>query len=536
MDTGTLNFAWSQALTAGLFAAGCRHAVLSPGSRSTPLALALLRQTGLTTRVAVDERSAAFFALGIAKASQRPVIVLATSGTAPANWLPAVIEASQGGHPLILISADRPPELYGVGANQTIDQIKLFGDHVRAAHALGAPSAGFEAAYLHRLAARLVEQACGPLPGPVHVNQPFHEPLIPTVDALPEAKTPEIRIARPLPPAPEPTVIAQLARQIAGRPGAIVVGELPPTPSLDAALGALADTLACPLLIEPLSGLRFGPAPLPHACTRYAHWSGTLARRPEWVLRLGAWPVTRALQQWVAQVPEHILIEPQARWSDPAHRLNHLLRSDLVLTCRALAQAMLEQSLPPGPADWLADVLAAEAEAPPLGTAWPIPVLLEALSADCALFVGNSLAIRQLDLHGARSAQPCRVYGNRGASGIDGNIATAAGLAAVHGQAVALLGDLTTQHDLGSLALAATQNLVILTVNNGGGGIFDFLPQAALPEFERGWRTPQTIDFAHAAAAFGLDYARADTPDSLAAALQNRTRAGGAHLVECRIG
>ncbi len=182
IDTGTLNFLWSQALVAGFVAAGCEHAVLSPGSRSTPLALAMLRQPGLHCSVAVNERSAAFFALGIAKASRRPVMLLATSGTAPANWLPAVIEASQSAVPLILISADRPPELQGCGANQTIDQIGLFGSHVRGSHPLGAPHPDFDPAWLHRLAARVVEQASWPHPGPVHVNQPFREPLLPAVE------------------------------------------------------------------------------------------------------------------------------------------------------------------------------------------------------------------------------------------------------------------------------------------------------------------------------------------------------------------
>ena len=166
IDTGTLNFLWSQAMVAGFAAAGVTHAVISPGSRSTPLALSILRQPAMDCTVAVDERSAAFFALGIAQASRRPVVLLATSGTAPANWLPAVIEASQSAVPLILISADRPPELQGCGANQTIDQIGLFGSHVRGSHPLGAPHPEFDPAWLHRLAARVVEQASWPHPGP----------------------------------------------------------------------------------------------------------------------------------------------------------------------------------------------------------------------------------------------------------------------------------------------------------------------------------------------------------------------------------
>ncbi len=231
--------------------------MISPGSRSTPLALAMLRQPAVHCTVAVDERSAAFFALGIAKASRRPVVLLATSGTAPANWLPAVIEASQSGVPLILISADRPPELQGCGANQTIDQIGLFGSHVRGSHPLGAPHPDFDPAWLHRLAARVVEQASWPHPGPVHVNQPFREPLLPAVDVPASALPASIVVSHPELPA-EPSAIARLAESIGGRRGVIVCGELPTKMGLAEALTALADHLACPILAEPLSGLRFG--------------------------------------------------------------------------------------------------------------------------------------------------------------------------------------------------------------------------------------------------------------------------------------
>ena len=190
-DTGSLNLHWSQALIAGFIAAGVTDAVISPGSRSTPLALAMLRQPRLRCQVAIDERSAAFFALGMAKVQRHPVLLLATSGTAPANWLPAIIEAGQAGVPLIAISADRPPELQNCGANQTVNQTGMFAPYARAAHALGTPHAGFDPGYLHRLATQVCEQATWPHPGPVHINQPFREPLLPAApgsdDAVPTA-------------------------------------------------------------------------------------------------------------------------------------------------------------------------------------------------------------------------------------------------------------------------------------------------------------------------------------------------------------
>ena len=199
---------------------------------------------------------------------------------------------------------------------------------------------------------------------------------------------------------------------------------------------------------------------------------------------------------------------------------------------QAKGQALLAAAPAAGTADWPAAFAELDATATPDAGAAHIPALLAELPAGCALFVGNSLAIRQLDSESGSGDKPLTVYGNRGASGIDGNISTALGIAAHHGRVVALLGDLTTQHDLGGLALAAGRDAVIVTVNNGGGGIFDLLPQAALPEFERGWRTPQQISFEHAAATFGLGYARAGDADGLHLALRQAFAAGGPHLIE----
>ncbi|PKO85953.1 MAG: 2-succinyl-5-enolpyruvyl-6-hydroxy-3-cyclohexene-1-carboxylic-acid synthase [Betaproteobacteria bacterium HGW-Betaproteobacteria-12] len=531
-DTGTLNFLWSQALVAGFAAAGATHAVLSPGSRSTPLALALLRQPQLQCTVAIDERSAAFFALGLAKASRRPVLLLATSGTAPANWLPAVIEASQAGVPLILLSADRPPELQGCGANQTIEQIGLFGAHVRASHALGTPATDFAPGWLHRLAARIFEQSQWPHPGPVHVNQPFREPLVPAGELPAVERLPAIHVAQPQ-LQPDPAAVDQLAAAIAGRPGAIVCGELPATPGLAEALAALAARLNCPLLAEPLSGLRFGAHDRSHLCVRYNRWLAepTVAGRlrPEWVLRFGAFPVTRRLQDYLASATSvHALVEPWPRWSDPSHHLTHLLRADPLAAC----QALLAAAPAVAPESWRPAFVDCEHSVRPDASAGHIPALLAELPAGTPLFVGNSLAIRQLERESGSGDKPLHFYGNRGASGIDGNISTALGIAAIHGRVVALLGDLTVQHDLGGLALAAGRDAVIVTVNNGGGGIFDLLPQAGLPEFEQAWRTPQQISFEHAAATFGLGYAQVTDNEGLRHALHRAIARGGPQLIE----
>lgn len=529
-DTGRLNLQWSHELIRGFVASGVRHAVISPGARSTPLTLAALRQDGLRCHVAVDERSAAFFALGLAKASQVPALLIATSGSAPAHWLPAIIEASQAGVPLIALSADRPPELHACGANQSIEQRMLFGAHVRQFFDPGAPFASFEAGWLHRLALQAFDIACWPHPGPVHINLPFREPLFDDSPLPVPAAAPSCRVEHPR-LSPAPSAVAALAQVLSSGPGVIVCGECPASPGLPEAIVALAERLRCPIIAEALSGLRFGPHDRQYTCVNYANWLDDAdfvqRHRPAWVLRFGTWPTSRKLQAWLAQIPTQLLIDPWPRRNDPQHRVHQLLHADLVDTCHAL----LDQSLTPQPTHWreafrLRDG-AARADVP-----WHIAALLAQLPDDTALFIGNSLAIRQFDAASGCNDRRIRCYGNRGASGIDGNIATTIGLAEIHGRAVALIGDLTCQHDLGSLALATGRDVVIVTVNNGGGGIFDLLPQSTLPEFQVGWRTPQQVRFDHAAATFGLNYRPAKDEETLREAFLLALKTGGPWLIE----
>ncbi|HJW26460.1 MAG TPA: 2-succinyl-5-enolpyruvyl-6-hydroxy-3-cyclohexene-1-carboxylic-acid synthase [Rhodocyclaceae bacterium] len=541
MDNGSLNFLWSQALVGGFAAAGVHHAVISPGSRSTPLALALLRTPQIASHVVVDERSAAFFALGIAKASGRPALLLATSGSAPANWLPAVIEASRAAVPLILLSADRPPELQGCGANQTVDQIHLFGAHVRASHALGTPEPGFDPAYLYRLAARVGEQASWPLPGPVHVNLPFREPLLPAGDPAPAPKLPPIRLERSR-CLPADAAMAALAESLAGRRGIIVCGEADYPAGFAAGVAALAANLDCPILAEPLSNLRFGGHDRSRILCRYDGWlrNGEIAAglRPDWVLRFGAFPVPRSLQGFSQAGERIVLVDPLPQWNDPAHAVTDVVRADPLAVCEALCR----QPLQAAPPDWMAAFRQAEAAAaaalPATGPGFEgtlIPALLATLPAGCQVFVGNSMLIRDLDTFGGGGERPLRFHGNRGVSGIDGNVSTALGIAAARGRVVALLGDLTCQHDLGGLAAARGLDAVLVVFNNGGGGIFGYLPQAGLPEFEQGWLTPQAVDFSAAAAAFGLGYARVADVPGLAGALGAALETGGPHVLEVTV-
>ena len=555
-DSGLLNLRWAQSLVDALAAAGLRDVVLSPGSRSSPLALAFLRQPAIRCQVILDERSAAFCALGMAKATRQPAALLCTSGSAPANWFPALIEADLGAVPLLLLSADRPPELLGWGANQTIDQQQLFGKHVRSFYAPPLPASDFSTAYLQRLAARAIADSRWPLPGPVHLNLAFREPLLPAGDLLAThaaaACPAAISVVAPL-LLPEPQGIADTLAEISARPGAIVCGGADYPPGFADAVSALAAQLDCPIFAEALSNLRFGAHDRSRLCVRYEGFlrqaSSLAAARPEWLLRFGAFPLTRRLQDWLRAVAPavQVVITADSRWPDPQHAASRLLQADPVQICRALLAADGK----PAPAGWRAAFAHAEARAEAVASApfatvaraaeaseifegTLIPALLDSLPAGHRVFCGNSLAIRDLDAFSGSSDKPLRFFANRGASGIDGNLSTALGIAS-DGPCVALVGDLTAQHDLSALAAAGGRDVVVVVLNNGGGGIFDYLPVAALPEFERGWLTPQRVDLVAAAQSFGVVGERVRSLAEFTLSVERALQRGGATLIEVPI-
>lgn len=542
MDTGTLNTHWSLALIDGLARSGVDRFVVSPGSRSTPLALAIDRHPAVKAWVVLDERAAAFFALGLAKADGRPVGVLATSGSAPAHWHPAVIEADLGKIPLVLLSADRPPEHLDCGANQTADQIKLFGTAVRAFHALPPPDET-SLDHLAALAARLTDRARWPLPGPVHINAPFREPL------LPQAPVPAIGRHGPAhahyPLAhPDPDTIAHLAERMSGRSGAIVCGWDRYPPDFAEAVTRLAEASAAPILADPLSDLRCGPHDRSRILARYDAFLGRRRFRaqPQWVLRFGALPVSKNLMLWLDGLsPErHMVVEAHGRWPDPLHRTSDVIHADPALLARALAEAVA-----PAPEEWLAAFATEEARIAALAAPRPveaavITALREALPPGAILLAGNSLPVRDLDSFLEASPRRLRIEGNRGASGIDGTIATAAGLAAAMDGAVpvaALLGDLAFVHDMGALATLGGLDVTLVVLDNGGGAIFEQLSQARLdrPTFERYWLTPSGVDIGDLARAHKIAHRRLDDPATFRPALAEAVSQGGPHVVEISI-
>jgi 2-succinyl-5-enolpyruvyl-6-hydroxy-3-cyclohexene-1-carboxylate synthase len=546
-DRGAVNLRWADALIAGLASAGVEQAVISPGARSTPLVLACDRHPRIQTRTLLDERSAAFFALGLAQSKGTPVILIATSGSAPAHWYPAVIEASHARTPLILLSGDRPPEAHGWGANQTTDQTRLFGSQVRAFHDPGTPGDTPNAtAFIHALGIRAATESRWPRPGPVHINLPFREPLIPEQWPAPPG-TAEIHPITPptlpqLPPPPEQ--LERIARSISGRPGLIVCGPGRFDDWFLRQVTRLARVIDAPLLADPLSGLRFGPHDRERVVTRYdaflrsAGHPGGAPTEPAWVIRLGAPPVSRAVTDYLerSRAPL-ILCDPTGGWPDPDFFTTEMVRADPAGLCQALADLTPR----PAPGQWAARFLELERRAAPDEVAnsgsYPVEAqiirqLLSCLPAGSLLFSGNSLPIRQLDSWSGSGETPLRIVANRGVSGIDGNVSTLLGLAASGNRVVGLLGDLALCHDMNGLLAAPGLDAVIVLLNNAGGGIFGYLPQARLDSFERYWLAPIGLDFEQLACLHNLDFHRTTGAAGFRPALEQALATPGVSLIE----
>jgi 2-succinyl-5-enolpyruvyl-6-hydroxy-3-cyclohexene-1-carboxylate synthase len=528
------------ALLDGLAASGLTEAVVSPGSRSTPLALAAARCTGLRVHVAIDERSAAFFALGLARATGRPPVLIATSGSAPAHWLAAAIEASEDEQPLLMLSADRPEELLNCGANQATAQGRLFEAHARALFSLPADATVSHARDIGRRAAA----ACGwPRRGPVHINVAFREPLVaadPSACASWSPRTKTMHMAARI--MPDLEAIAAWAARLGGRRGAILAGRLPPGDPAAAAVATLAQALDCAVIADPLSGLRNGQDPgtrvltTASACLRDA-----AAPVPDWLIRVGLPPVSRPVEEWAARCSDTLLLARTPSWSDPLRSARTVLLGDPAASLTALAAAVSRAGLRAAEWNWLDEHDAAARKAlaalrPPPAEAELVQAISAAAPSDTPVFVGNSLVVRDFDSFLPCRAEPLALYANRGVSGIDGNLSTAAGIVAGTGRpGLAVLGDLALFHDLNALSLCRDRPLVVVVINNGGGAIFGQLPQAGLPEFERLWLTPSGLDLVRAAALFDLEFARLTPGKDMAGVLRGALAAGRSMLIELRV-
>ena len=552
MDATNRNTALATAMVDELARCGLRHAVLSPGSRSTPLALALWREPRIDVSVIVDERSAGFFALGAAQATRTPVAALCTSGTAAANLHPAICEADESAVPLITLTADRPPELRGIGAGQTIDQLKLYGSAVRWFCEVGSHDADDEGLLHFRSAAcRGFWTAAGdPRPGPVHLNVPWRDPLGPEPRDGDVTASSALAIhgrdgGRPLttvPPAPplpaEPLIEALFERVRAAPRGLIVAGRMA-APGAAEAIASLADAAGYPIVAEPTSQLRFGrhdrglvvAAYEPVARVRPAELE------PELVLRFGELPTCKPLRQWLGSLEDgaQLVIDPLHGWNEPTRIAGAIVRAHVEPLCLALAERLGDRRADRSwSRSWLDAGAAAEraiaGELERLDSPSE-PGLQRALAGAYRdgelVYTASSMPIRDQEAFLPVGDADVVFLANRGANGIDGLISSGIGAAHASGRpAVIVTGDLGLLHDLGALAsLAGLETPVrIVVINNDGGAIFEFLPQADQldrDEFEALLGTPRAIECERAAALFGIAYRRleglSELPDALAA-------------------
>ncbi len=532
---------WATTFVHALAASGLDAVCICPGSRSTPLTLAFAAHPDVRVFVHLDERSAGFFALGRALATGKPVAVVCTSGTAVANFYPAIIEANMSHVPLLILTADRPAELRHSGANQTIDQTKIFGDHVLWAIDMDVPHASAPEVSLRNVAqtaARAYATANGLRPGPVHLNFPFRKPLEPSNQPSnqPLNQSISVSIAQHAQGqiAPSAAQVAQLQSWVAQYAnGVIVCGPRCPGGDFPERVAAFAQATGYPILADPLSGVRFGPWVGKSVLGGYESWltqnQEPSGPAPDILIRLGQVPTSK----WLNAYLDHI--EPAVRlhvrhngvWADDGQRTTHFWQcaeGDLLRQVSTVKRQLLVNHA------WLATERQTwEAMArffdEHFFDATAVSLLLQTLPENSNLVMGNSLPIRHLDQFGRPMTKRLHVFGNRGASGIDGNISTAVGIASASPDrpTVLVTGDVTFYHDLnGLLAINHNQiqNVSIVLLNNGGGGIFNRLPIANFePAFTRLFKTPHQLDFAHAAALFGLAHTRVHGRGQLQTAL-----------------
>jgi 2-succinyl-5-enolpyruvyl-6-hydroxy-3-cyclohexene-1-carboxylate synthase len=511
---------------------GVTHAVVAPGSRSTPLALALVADARLAVEVVLDERSAAYTALGLGLATGRPAVLVCTSGTAATHFHGAVVEADLAGVPLLVCTADRPPELQGVGAPQTIDQRHLYGAAVRAYLEPGVPDEAGAPSW-RSVAARAFAAATGHPPGPVQLDLAFRDPLVGRPGPLPPGR------AATGPPAPVAEPVAAPWPGLAGRSGVILAGEGIEDP---AGVAALAETSGWPVLADHRSGCRDGRTGIGHFDGLLRHDAFAAAERPEVVLSLGAPLASKFLSQWlVAAGPERVVVDRYGRRRDPEHLASAVVTAEPGAWCRAQAAAWA--AAPSGALDrWRRADDAAERviaghldDRPGLTEPGLVRTVAATLAPGDRLVVASSMPVRDLEWYGPPRTDVV-VLANRGANGIDGVTSTAVGVALAGHRTVAVVGDLAFLHDTGALFRLADRpvDLRIVVVDNDGGGIFSFLPQAGLLDegsFEQLFGTPHRADLGALASAFGLAVSEAGTDADLRAELG---RGAGARVVLAR--
>jgi len=554
-DTSRANRLWAYLIVEELLRCGVGFFCVAPGSRSTPLVAALAANEKDRSLIHFDERGTAFAALGYARATGRPAAWITTSGTAVANGLPAVVEAATDGVPMILLTADRPPELRQTGANQTIDQPDIFGDYVRWRFDLPAPDPGIDPAMVLTTVDQAAYRAGRAPQGPVHLNLMFREPFLSDPEdeevlsgpsSWERSDEPYTRYAATKPAVDEMEIhrLWETLRPV--KRGLVIAGRLASRKQGEAVL-RLADALGWPLLPDIGSQVRLGAKGL------VAHYDALLAgdsfartHAPEAVVHIGGRALSKRLEQFLARSrPDpYVVMRENPFRLDPAHRVTHSVEANVPDFCAAIARAAIEDSATMDLSwtrDWreaseqvdrhLDRIIPEEPNEPLVAR-----VLSRNIPPDHGLVVASSMPVRALDTYAAADGAPVPVAANRGASGIDGTVATAAGFARGLGRPVTLLiGDLALLHDLNSLAMLRDVHVIVVVLNNDGGGIFSFLPVATHEEFfEPYFGTPQGVGFGPAAKMFGLGYEHPTTTEEFVEAYGSACARGTSTLIEVK--
>lgn len=545
-----------------LYQLGVRHAVFSPGSRSTTLAMLFQSHGGFHTYMNIDERSAGFMALGIAKAQGEPAVLVCTSGSALTHYGPAVVEAKHSGVPMIILSADRPYTLQQVGAPQTIDQQKYFGTAVNYYEELSVPSESHYYTYPRQVARRAYLKANDHKLGPVHINVPLFEPLVPNRE---ETYFKQGRSEKPF-RLVKHQEIASLGSLLEGKRVLILGG---PTVTNPKAVVDFADRIGAVVIGDPLSNLRQYEGVISTYDAFLAHHERWEELRPDVVIQLGQIPVSKRIQQWMGTLTDidYITVSPNAEVVNPSltttihvmadidtflaeikrgipllintekkqravlqklEKLNFLTHSDCVVMGPTYEE--IWESIESNSREQLDRVQ----EEPHLFEGRTIHMLQQMMPDEGQLLVANSMSIRDMDYFWATGRSQAMVYGNRGTNGIDGTVSTALGISTNGKPTVMLTGDLSFFHDLNGLAIGKTHgmNLTIILHNNDGGGIFQYLPQKGTDDFDYLFNTPQGIDYSGLATMYGLDYVKVTTNAELEQAMQQYIGAEGIHLIE----
>ena len=581
LQAPNVNHLWATLLIEELVRNGIDTFCVAPGSRSTPLVVAVARHTRARSIVHYDERGAAFHALGYGRATGVPAVVLTTSGSALANVWPAVVEASLERIPLLVLSGDRPPELQDAGANQTMDQVKFFGGYAEWSATLPCPSTSIDPAVVLTTVDQAVSRCRGPSGGAVHINSMFREPLAPTgqgedfdaylepVRAWHDAEHAYTRYES-APARPGPELLVEVAELVARRPrGLLVAGGLA-DPAARAAVSDLAAALGWPLLPDVTSGLRLDSTPgtaVPYHDVLLGSKEFMQQHPIEAVIHVGGRLTSRRLMDHLEAVrpSDYVVVDDYPDRQDPIHRATRRFQLPVVEFCEALGAvvgnsggagnpveaAAAGRTEGAGGVNWLAswrrasehvgcrldEILSEDQTLSEPKAAW---LVSRHIGAGEGLYLASSMPVRDMDTFGCPRPEPAVVGANRGASGVDGTIATAAGFARGLGKCVTLMvGDVAFLHDLNSLRLSRTLDtpFVIVVLNNDGGGIFSFLPIAGFSDvFERYFGAPHGMTFEHAAALFDVAYAKPSSADEFVDAYDLARRRPGGTVIEVQTG